>query len=49
MMVKLDNSMSCLCLGIAIMLGFRILEGIVNETILTRELCDADVGFIYIL
>ena len=27
--------------------GFRILEGVVEEIVLTRELCDANVGVSY--
>ena len=29
------------------MLGFRILEGVVDGIILTMVLCDDDVGFLY--
>jgi hypothetical protein len=29
------------------MLGFRILEGVVDEIILNRVLCDTNVGFLY--
>ena len=46
-MVKLDNSMSCLCLGVAIVLGLRILKGIVDGIIITTVLCDTNVGFLY--
>jgi hypothetical protein len=28
-------------------LGFRILEGVVDGIILTRALCDTNVGFLY--
>lgn len=33
-----DDSRSCLCLGVANVLRFRILEGVVDEIILTRVL-----------
>jgi hypothetical protein len=35
-----DGSRSWLCLGVVIVLGFRILEGFVDGIILTRVLCD---------
>jgi hypothetical protein len=28
-------------------LGFRILEGVIDDIILTRVLCDDNVGFLY--
>jgi hypothetical protein len=27
--------------------GFRILEGVIEEIVLTRELCEANVGVLY--
>ena len=46
-MVKIGDSISCLCLGVAIMLRFRILGGVVDGIILTRVLCNSNVGFLY--
>ena len=39
--------MSCLCLWVVVVLGFRILGGVVNGIILTRVLCDTNVGLLY--
>ena len=40
-----DGSRNHLCLGVVIVLGFRILEGVLYGIILTRVLRDSNVGF----
>ena len=40
-----DGSRNRLCLGVAILLGFRILKGALYGIILTKVLCDSNVGF----